>query len=406
MVSQLSTFVRIAVLLGTACATTAYTADAPPPPLAVSLEYRDSGSVVQKVTVRSRIQTTPFAKEPAFSQPSRVYRGWMQLYPDTNSVAFAWERSTGKLHLDLNRNGDLTDDTNGTLTNRGPAQVPGSIRNFPKIHLPMAASPSPGELVFDLEVWDYGARPQLNASVRSMFQGRLTLDGQDWQVGLLLNPFEDAPSQSGAQSRQRLLFRPWESRHREVTSYPDSLDALTFPRKLFVGGHAFDAQRVAVAGDPAGAMKIEFTEQHPALGELRVTGQFVERMILEAAGDGFTLVLDKPGDTVKVPIGKYGTPRFKLGSGGTEAHLETFYGGPTRPDVVVEAGKPAIVVAGGPLTNSVAISRRGYSLSFTHRLIGEGGKTYQLAVVDRSKPPEFAVFQGDKKVASGKFEFG
>ena len=35
-----------------------------------------------------------------------------------------------------------------------------------------------------------------------------------------------------------------------------------------------------------------------------------------------------------------------------------------------------------------------------------GAQTYQMASVNRSRPPEFAVYRGAKKIASGNFEFG
>ena len=38
--------------------------------------------------------------------------------------------------------------------------------------------------------------------------------------------------------------------------------------------------------------------------------------------------------------------------------------------------------------------------------IFRAGGAYQLVNQDRSHPPEFTVYQGDQKVASGKFEFG
>jgi hypothetical protein len=49
--------------------------------------------------------------------------------------------------------------------------------------------------------------------------------------------------------------------------------------------------------------------------------------------------------------------------------------------------------------------RRGTYLALNYRLTGVGGG-YQLVNQDRSHPPEFTVYQGDKKIASGKFEFG
>ncbi len=73
--------------------------------------------------------------------------------------------------------------------------------------------------------------------------------------------------------------------------------------------------------------------------------------------------------------------------------------------ITVDEKKPAVLTAGGPLTNSVAVSRRGKYLALNYQLLGAGGP-YQFVNQDRSHPPEFAVYHGDKKVASGKFEFG
>jgi len=67
--------------------------------------------------------------------------------------------------------------------------------------------------------------------------------------------------------------------------------------------------------------------------------------------------------------------------------------------------EPPRLAVGGPLTNSVSIQRQGKYLALNYELVGAKGP-YELAIQDRSHPPEFAVYQGDKKVASGKFEFG
>jgi len=74
--------------------------------------------------------------------------------------------------------------------------------------------------------------------------------------------------------------------------------------------------------------------------------------------------------------------------------------------ITVDEKKPVVLAAGGPLTNSVSISRHGKDLRLNYQLLGAGGEAYQLARVDRSQPPEFAVYKGDKKIASGKFAYG
>jgi hypothetical protein len=63
-------------------------------------------------------------------------------------------------------------------------------------------------------------------------------------------------------------------------------------------------------------------------------------------------------------------------------------------------------MVGGPLTNSVAVSRRGSSLYLSYQLLGAAGRTYSRIDLDRSKPPEWTAYRGDTKVGSGKFEFG
>ena len=73
--------------------------------------------------------------------------------------------------------------------------------------------------------------------------------------------------------------------------------------------------------------------------------------------------------------------------------------------ITVNEKQLAVLTVGGPLTNSVSVSRGGKYLSMNYQLVGAGG-AYQVVNQDRAHPPEFTVYQGDQKVASGKFEFG
>ena len=67
---------------------------------------------------------------------------------------------------------------------------------------------------------------------------------------------------------------------------------------------------------------------------------------------------------------------------------------------------PVVLNVGGPLTNSVTAGRHGPDLRLAYLLVGAGGETYQMAKQDRSKPPQFAIYMGEKKIATGDFEFG
>jgi hypothetical protein len=148
---------------------------------------------------------------------------------------------------------------------------------------------------------------------------------------------------------------------------------------------------------------LELTEQPAKLGEVEITGQFINRLILE--GGPCTVVLDSPGRTAKVPVGTYTEARVTLKQGKAEAYWDSNRSGRAQR-FVVDGNKPTVIALGGPLTNSVSVQRRGESLQLSYQLLGGGGQKYNLANEDRSKPPEFVVYKAGKKIASGKFEYG
>ena len=59
---------------------------------------------------------------------------------------------------------------------------------------------------------------------------------------------------------------------------------------------------------------------------------------------------------------------------------------------------------GAPLTQTITVNRTGKILRLGYGLHGIGGEEYTSS--DRSNPPKFAVYKGDKKVGGDKFEFG
>ena len=165
-----------------------------------------------------------------------------------------------------------------------------------------------------------------------------------------------------------------------------------------MGNHAYQLQCTNEAQGDAARVQMQFTEQQPKLGELKITGNYVQRVTLE--GGPYLVVLDKPEAMVKVPVGRYGPAKVCLKKGDTEAYLD----GRTQAAagrITVSEKAPAVLTAGGPLTNSVSISRQGRKLALNYQLVGAGG-AYQMVNQDRSHPPEFTVYQGDKKVGVGQ----
>jgi hypothetical protein len=364
------------------------------PVVTAYLDYQEVSYSFVNWGARIGSKAPVFKKEPALSG-SKVVRGTLQLGANpSEEMSFAWDRNAGKLYLDLNRNLDLTDDPVSVYPRqRGSGD---NYQCFNNIHLPFITPAGSHPMLADINLYYYG-RLSCNVAMRSFWQGKVILQGEEWQVGLLANPFERQGLESG-----HLLLRPWTARSRPFSTYSGSLDAVPFSRNLFVRNHAYQLQCTNEIQGGTAKVRMEFTEQTPKLGDLKIAGSFVQRVTLE--GGPYLVVVEQPEGAVKVPVGSYSTTKVWLKKGEAEASREDrtqFLAG----RIIVNEKKPAVLTAGGPLTNSVSVDRRGKYLALNYQLLGAGG-AYQLVNQDRSHPPEFTIYQGDKKVASGKFEFG
>lgn len=141
--------------------------------------------------------------------------------------------------------------------------------------------------------------------------------------------------------------------------------------------------------------------QHGAnLGELKVQGKYIKRLVLSQK-DGGTEKFDKPGETIKLPVGEYQLQEVRL-EGGYSCRI-------MRPIsdadwVTIAEDKPAVLKVGAPLKQTVEVTRQGSLLLLNYKLLGAGGEPYTSD--SRSDPPAFTVYKGDKKIASCKFEYG
>ncbi len=361
------------------------------------LDYQETDYSVINWGVSLTTQTIPFRKEPA-AAPGKIIRGVLNFGGDSsNSIPFVWQRDAGKLYLDLNRNQDLTDDPEGAFSARGFR--PTSYQTFTNVHLLFNTASGRCRVLADINFQDYGSRPGCDLAVRSFWQGKLTLQGRDWQAGLVQNVLNP----SGSFENSRLLLRSWEKRNESFSAYNNSPATVPFSRKIFIDGHAYQLDLAARPPDGEARPALQFTEQSVPLGELKITGNFIQRLVL--SGGSHLVVLDQPAASVQVPTGSYNQCDILLEQNGAKAFNNSSQSQAGRR-ISVDDKAPAVLNAGGPLTNSVIASRHGQDLRLDYRLVGAGGETYQLANQNRSRPPEFAIYKGDKKIASGKFEFG
>ena len=411
----------------------------------VPLEYQETSFqfLFRNVPVERRL--VPFPKEPA-AAAGPVVRGVLKFGGNpSNAIPFIWQGGAKKLFVDLNRNQDLTDDPAGVCS----AQVLYSAtpdyvsQMYTNIHLSFPASSAGAPMLVDLHFrMDIARRPGqalCNAALRSYWQGKVTREGHDWQVGLLQN-LSDQP---GSFRHGQLLLRPWEERNKRFSAsceQPEDTsevpwegknlmvrasDAFAFSPKVFFEGHAWQLDWSAEPRGREEGLALRLTEEQTALGEMRITGSFIQRLVL--TGGPYVVVLAQPPASVKVPPGRYHPFRVWLKQGKAQAYfnfglpqsgkpnvLEEVTGAklpvlsppPPEQAVVVEEQRTAVLAVGGPLTNWVSATHRGRNLLLSYRLVGAGGGEYRLSVWDDRKPPQVTIRRSGKRVGLGQFEFG
>ncbi len=143
----------------------------------------------------------------------------------------------------------------------------------------------------------------------------------------------------------------------------------------------------------------EARDQSSVLGELKLEGKSIVRLILRREGDNERQTFRRPEQIIKLPTGKYTVQEVHLDGG----YIWSASSGPTRR-LVVASDEPATLKMGGPLKQTVKVNRQGRLLVMNYELLGVGGEQYTGG--NSGDPPTFTVYRGDKEIASDKFEFG
>lgn len=133
-------------------------------------------------------------------------------------------------------------------------------------------------------------------------------------------------------------------------------------------------------------------------GQLKIDSQHVEHLVL-VDDQGHRKEFEKPTETLNLPSGKYRIEQVRL-TGGYQCYAFTVQG---LEWITVSTDEVSTMKFGPPLTQDLKVTRQGKMIKLEYLVKGTAGETYRL---NRDNPPEFAVYKNDKKIASGKFEFG
>jgi hypothetical protein len=140
-------------------------------------------------------------------------------------------------------------------------------------------------------------------------------------------------------------------------------------------------------------------DQCSVVGELKIVGEHVEHLVL-LGKDGHSERLDKPAETIELPVGQYQLQESHLNGG----YVCFMRAGLQDEWITIAENKPAVLKVGAPLKQIIKVKRRGKALVLDYKLLGIGGESYNNN--DRNKPPRFIIYNGDEEINSGRFEYG
>ena len=171
-------------------------------------------------------------------------------------------------------------------------------------------------------------------------------------------------------------------------------------KNVFLDNHLWQVRVFSEDTDSTAKPKLRFQEIPAKLGELKLGGDYIREVRLEGAD---TVLLFNPPPAVQVPAGLY------------QNHQIVYLAAPGKPveafaqsydNLNVTAGKTTVFDVGGPLRNSIQVNQNGRTLRLIYRMTGIGGLPVQRIGQANPQPPGFAIYQGDRQLATGKFEYG
>jgi len=217
-IKSFALFCQLSCLAGLSGEAIAADSTAPNATQVVELQYQEVASPVCPFGLNADTTAPRFKKEPSYGQAA-VTRGTLSASDNaSHSIPFALARDQQKatLCLDLNRDLDLTDDSDGVFTGSGDGYCV-----FTNLHLTLATVSGSHRYLAGLSfvsVPQAERQPSLvvRGGLRSFWQGKAQLQGQEWQVGVVENPAAEAtPGET-----PYLLARPWAARAGPATSRP------------------------------------------------------------------------------------------------------------------------------------------------------------------------------------------
>ncbi len=342
-------------------------------------------------TLESKVE---FKKEPDYAGRD-IVRGAMRCGAGPgNIVGYAFNKTSGKLYLDSNVNQDLTDDK--------VHNVERLFRDYFEDYEGLELRVPRGELEVPYSMSFSYNSSYTQMSITSGWQGTVELDGKTWKLSIVdnLNGLLD--------QNDRLVIAPAETDKKGKGSYSLDFVDMAFPERLFFQGTNYELSAEFVAGEDDAELLLKLREVDSPTAVIDVEGENIRWLLLEGSQ---SVVLASPSGQVVAPAANYDAFYQSVILAGDSGE---FYKASGNTDLSLKSGETSSFKMGGPLNNSVNVTRSGSGLTLDYALVGIGGETYEALGCDDDETlfmtvvnnPGFAIYKDGEELASGNFEYG
>lgn len=327
-----------------------------------------------------------FKAEPKY-EGKKLSRGAIEIIPHRHPqqqplrpIGYVLDETAGKLYIDLNMNGDLTDD--GAIVK--DKDSPSYFQNFKNVRFSIDKGGM--RIPYGLSINFYGDRPHV--SVNSGWSGDVTLNGRTWNLQI-------SDHMEGDLKNIQLVFRRDEKG-------PPMLPDLAC-RQVFLEGRLYQLGFAFVASGDTVNVEAQLQPMDADLGRVHLTGTHVHRLVLNDMGGSMGAVFYDPPADFDLPAGDWKVQTLRLQSGNREFDLTDPY---RLPNMLVKAGQTSELAYGAPLKNKVDFGNVvGSQVTLNYKLVDGVGHEYR-SLSYGPNPPQFEVYKAGKKIDSGKFEYG
>ena len=352
--------------------------DAPSEPLVFHLKYT-VGDGLGVYLLEDLLANSPsFRQEPDWNG-SEVDRGSFKTGPGKhNLIGFAFDRTGGRLYVDLNGNRDLTDDPEGVFK---PVYSSPRFAWFDEVRLLRHDESGTVPYVLDVSFM----REDCSAVIHSAWHGTATLAGREWV-------FTVADNMDGVIDDQDPLF-VW-SREGISSEWCEEVPAAG---RFMLDDSVYEIS--CALGSPEEALLTAVPLQVP-MGGLTLAGQHIARLLMSGSGQTPTVLIDSPAEHLLIPIGTYDSQTVYLATGTGR----TYCCGSSDATVVISEDKPALLTLGGPLNNALQVTRSGRDLGFGYDLRGRGGGQFEVCGTSLDDEPSVVIRKGPVTLAKGTID--